>query len=160
MLVTLLVGEPVDTGALLRSALGDRDLKSELRAVLGEHELALITTDTATTGPFDRVVEVDPRHSRRQRALSALGGESVTRFLRATPPGRLLLSLSPWAKSRVFHRAVAADPQAVEIVARSDVLIAVDQTATFVAWKSRRYNPAQRALWGVDQALRLLRLPS
>jgi hypothetical protein len=155
--VVVLFGEG-DPPTTMRAVLGDRDLEAELVRALGPHRLTLVCTAPAA-GP-GRVIIVDARRSRRQRLLDALGAARVARLLRASAPGRLVLSLSPMAASRQFRRAVSASLEARAEVASADVLIAADLAAAGVAWHSARRTPRQRALWGLDQALRALGRPS
>lgn len=151
--VVLLFGEG-DPDTTIRAVIGDRDLDAELTAAGGEHELTIIAT-RAAAGATHSIV-VDSRHSRRQRVLEGLGGRRVIRLMRASAPGRLLLSLSPLSPAREFRRALGADRHAIEVLACADVVVAADLAATSAAWHSRRRHPRQRAFWGLDRALRLL----
>jgi hypothetical protein len=68
------------------------------------------------------------------RLLTALGAFALRERLANFPIGRLLESIGPIARSRVFWRTLKRNPEAIGLLRTSDVAIATDLETTKAAW--------------------------
>lgn len=89
---------------------------------------------------------------RAERLLHATGLVALTRALEKSAPGRLVASLSPAHRSRLFAARVQASS---EWAAQSgDAIIALDLHATRGAWLARKRTPGTTATLGLIPGLR------
>jgi hypothetical protein len=131
-----------------RAALGlaaGRDVKvSLLSQVPASEELKLELTETHVLSPVPTPL--------LDRILAKLHLAPLENVLRRSPPGRLLLSLGPTDASRVFWRAVRADPSALALLSSADVLLAADLPAVRTAWHCLRSGKVASAYFGLQAA--------
>lgn len=86
------------------------------------------------------------------RIATKLSLDRAAAVLKASPLGRLLLSLGPTDPSRVFWRAVRADPEAMSMLRSADVLLAGDLPAVRTAWQLLRAKQVPAAYFGLQAA--------
>lgn len=153
--VVLIVGAPTAPDELIRSALGGSTPKSVLsRAADRDVAVSLLSmaTPTALEG-FDSFHVASPANTPvTDRVAEKLSLDRLSTVLKASPLGRLLLSLGPTDPSRVFWRAVRADPKALAMLRSADVLLAGDLPAVRTAWHLLRSKQVPAAFFGLQSA--------
>lgn len=156
--VGLLIGSATDPDQLIRSTLGDEPVYDALSRASGRK----INTTVVSWLPSKLHPEgYSIASSKRQNSLADrfLNGAMQRRLyntFQKFPAGRLVNSLSPLDQSRVFWRAVRADPAVRSALEQCDVLIAVDLAAVRAAWELRRasINGAE-AFYGLGSSLKV-----
>lgn len=153
--VILIVGAPTAPEELIRSALGGSTPKSALSRAAGRDvavSLLSLATPTALDGFASSHVVSPAKTPVTDRIIAMLSLDRVATALKASPPGRLLLSLGPTDPSRIFWRAVRADPDAMAMLRSADVLLAGDLPAVRTAWHLLRSKQVPAAFFGLQAA--------
>ena len=153
--VVLIVGAPTAPDELIRSALGGATPKSVLSRAAGrEVSVSLLSMAApADLDGFASVHAVSPTRTHAiDRILGKLNLEGLLTALKASPLGRLLISLGPTDSSRIFWRAVSADPHAMAMLHSADVLLAGDLPAVRTAWHLLRAKRVSAAFFGLQAA--------
>ncbi len=156
--VLAIVGSPTTPDQLFMSALGSNRLADTLGAACGRDvEVSLLSwlpaADPAQFTATHSLAASDPGPI--DRILRRIGMPRIDAVLRRTPPGRLILSLGPSDPSRVFWRAVQADPQAMALLAGADVVLAVDLPGVRTAWNALRAQLVEHAYYGIASTVKV-----
>ncbi|MFJ6026142.1 hypothetical protein ACIQCN_01565 [Pseudarthrobacter sp. NPDC092424] len=153
--VVLLVGSPTPPDELIRSALGGSAPKAALSRAAGRDvSVSLLSLAAPTTlDGFASSHVVSPANIPvMDRVAGKLSLDRAATALKASPLGRLLLSLGPTDPSRVFWRAVRADPKALALLRTADVLLAGDLPAVRTAWHLLHSKQVPAAFFGLQAA--------
>jgi len=153
--VVIVVGSRSVPEQLFRSALGEASPHTALSRASGRDvRVSLLSLFPASGGPeIATAYAVSPsRTPLLDRLLAALPLARIEAVLSKSPLGRLLLSLGPTDPSRVFWRAVRADPAAMAMLASADVLLAADLPAVRTAWHTLRAGKVAEAYFGLQAA--------
>lgn len=153
--VVLIVGAPTAPEELIRSALGGPTPQSVLSRAAGrEVSVSLLSMSApADLDGFVSVHAVSPAKTPAvDRILGKLSLQGVLSALKSSPLGRLLISLGPTDPSRIFWRAVSADPHAMAMLRSADVLLAGDLPAVRTAWHLLRAKQVPAAFFGLQAA--------
>ncbi|MFC9332423.1 hypothetical protein [Arthrobacter sp. NPDC057009] len=153
--VVIVVGSRSVPEQLFRSALGELSPQAALRRAVGRDVsvsvLSQLPPDEA--GDLSAVHVVSPsRRPLADRVLARLPLGGAETVLRKSPLGRLLISLGPTDPSRVFWRAVRADPAALAMLSSADVVLAADLPAVRTAWQVLHTGKVPQAYFGLQAA--------
>ncbi|WP_087874285.1 hypothetical protein [Arthrobacter globiformis] len=153
--VVVLVGSTSVPEQVFRSAFGDVPPANVFSRVSGR----AVTVSLVAQLPAAPELELASSHvlaPRRtpllDRLLAKLPVARLEGSLRTSPLGRLLLSLGPTDPSKVYWRAVRADPQAMAMLSSADVLLAADLPAVRTAWHFLHSGRVPSAYFGLQAA--------
>ena len=153
--VVVLIGSRSVPEQVFRSALGDVSPRDALSRASGRN----VTVSLLAQLPVSEELKLTAAHvlsPRRtpllDRILAKLPLGRPESMLRASPMGRLLLSLGPTDPSRAYWRAVRADPQAMALLSSADVLLAADLPAVRTAWHFLHSAKVPSAYFGLQAA--------
>lgn len=155
--VVAIVGSDTPPDQLLKSGLGRSSLVGSLEEASGRNvEISLLCwtkpASSADDGYRSLVVVGEGKTSPLNRLWDSAWSHRISRALNRTPIGRLVISLSPMDRSRIFWRAARAHPEAQMLLRSADVLLAVDLAAVKTAWIMRRATRSGQAFYGLDSA--------
>lgn len=158
--VVIIVGSRSVPEQLFRSALGELSPQAALRGASGRDiNVSLLSQLPASeTEDLSAVHVVSPsRAPFIDRFLARLPLAPVEILLRKSPLGRLLMSLGPTDPSRVFWRAVRADPAALAMLSAADIVLAADLPAVRTAWQVLHAGRVPQAYFGLQAAEKVFR---
>lgn len=155
--VVAIVGSDTPPDQLLKSGLGMYSLAGSLAEASGRKiELSLLswTRPNSTADDSYRTVLAigEAKTSLLNRLWDSAWSHRIARALNRSPIGRLVVSLSPMDRSRIFWRAARSHPEAQMLLRSADVLLAVDLAAVKTAWIMRRATRSGQAFYGLDSA--------
>lgn len=153
--VVIVVGSQSEPEQLFRSALGQHSPQAALSRASGREVTVSLLSQLRASGSQDLAAShvVSPsRTPFADRLIASLHLNRVDSLLRKSPLGRLLLSLGPTDPSRVFWRAVRADPAALAMLSTADVVLAADLPAVRTAWHVLHAGRVPEAYFGLQAA--------
>lgn len=153
--VVIVVGSQSEPEQLFRSALGKLSPQAALSRASGREVTVSLLSQLQTAESQDLAASHVVSPSRRplvDRVLASLHVNRADALLRKSPLGRLLISLGPTDSSRVFWRAVRADPAALAMLSTADVVLAADLPAVRTAWHVLRSGQVPSAYFGLQAA--------
>lgn len=157
--VGILIGSATDPDQLIKSTLGDEPLADALSRASGRK----ISTTVVTWLPSElhptgySIASSKMQNSLADRFLNWAMLRRIYNIFQKFPAGRLINSLGPLDQSRIFWRAVRADPAVRSALEHCDVLIAVDLAAVRTAWELRRASTdGAEAFHGLGSSLKVL----
>lgn len=153
--VVIVLGSQTVPEQVFRSALGELSPQAALSRASGREVKVSLLSRLPASGLQDLAAShvVSPsRTPLADRLLAGLRLNLVDALLRKTPLGRLLISLGPTDPSRVFWRAVRADPTAIAMLSAADVVLAADFPAVRTAWQVLHAGKVPQAYFGLQAA--------
>jgi hypothetical protein len=156
--VVIVAGSHSEPEQLFRSALGELSPQAALSQASGREVRVSLMSRRAASEPQDLAAShvVSPvRTPLLDRLFMRLHLNRAEDLLRKLPLGRLLISLGPTDPSRVFWRAVRADPAALALLSAADVVLAADLPAVRTAWHLLHSGKVPSAYFGLQAGVKV-----
>jgi hypothetical protein len=156
--VVIVIGSQSEPEQLFRSALGEHSPQAALSLASGRDvEVSLLSRRLVQESRDLAASHVlsPSRTPLPDRLFARLHLNRLEVLLRKLPLGRLLISLGPTDPSRVFWRAVRADPEALAMLSAADVVLAGDLPAVRTAWHLLHSGKVPSAYFGLQAGVKV-----